>query len=59
MTRLKFTIHPHLTVGCGVIIGILESLMAIGRRGGLVVERRTTDREVGGSILTRVALLHP
>ena len=30
-----------------------------GRRRGLVVERRTPEREVGGSILTRVAVLYP
>ena len=27
------------------------------KRGGLVVERRTPEREVGGSILTQVAVL--
>ena len=27
------------------------------RRGGLVVERRTPEREVGGSIITQVAVL--
>ena len=30
-----------------------------GRRGGLVVERRTPEQEVGGSILTQVAVLYP
>ena len=30
-----------------------------GRRSSLVVERRTLEREVGGSILTRVAVLYP
>ena len=29
------------------------------RRGGLVVERRTPEQEVGGSILTQVAVLCP
>ena len=29
------------------------------RRGGLVVGRRTPEPEVGGSILTRVAVLYP
>ena len=29
------------------------------RRGGPVVERRTPEREVGGSILTRIAMLYP
>ena len=29
------------------------------RRGSLVVERRTPEREVGGSILTQVAVLYP
>ena len=29
------------------------------RRGGLVVERRTPEREAGGSILTQVAVLCP
>ena len=29
------------------------------RRGGLVVERRTPEREVGGLILTLVVLLYP
>ena len=31
----------------------------VGRRGGLVVERLTPEREVGGSILTQVAVLYP
>ena len=31
----------------------------MGRRRGLVIERRTPEREVGGSILTRVAVLYP
>ena len=30
-----------------------------GRRSGIVVERRTPEREVGGSILTQVAVLYP
>ena len=30
-----------------------------GRRGGLGVERRTPEREVGGSKLTQVAVLCP
>ena len=30
-----------------------------GRRRGLVVKSRTPEREVGGSILTRVAVLYP
>ena len=29
------------------------------RRGGLVVERRTPERDVGGSILIQVAILCP
>ena len=29
------------------------------RHGGLVVERRTPEREVGGSILTQVAMFYP
>ena len=29
-----------------------------GRRGGLVVEHQTLEREVGGSILTRVVVLY-
>ena len=34
-----------------------RSLMRkVGRRGGLVVERRTLEREVGGSILTQVTM---
>ena len=31
----------------------------IGRRDGLVVEHQTPEREVGGSILTQVAVLCP
>ena len=31
----------------------------LGRRGGLVVERWTPEREVGVSILTQVAVLYP
>ena len=30
-----------------------------GRPGGLVVERWTPEQEVGGSILTQVAVLYP
>ena len=37
---------------------LLDSLHR-GRRGGLLVERRTPEREVGGSILTQVAVLYP
>ena len=33
--------------------------MQMVRRRGLVVERRTPEREVGGSILTQVAVLCP
>ena len=33
--------------------------ICIGRRDGLVVERRTPEREIGGSILTLVAVLYP
>ena len=33
------------------------SLYKHGRRGGLVVERRTPERDVGGLILTQVAVL--
>ena len=33
--------------------------MNLGRRDGLVVERRTPEREVGGSSLTQVAVLYP
>ena len=33
--------------------------LKLGRCGGLVVERRTPEREVGGSILTQVAVLYP
>ena len=33
-------------------------LPKIGRCGGLVVERRTLEREVRGSILTQVAVLY-
>ena len=29
------------------------------RRGGLVVERRAPEREVGGSILSQVSMLYP
>ena len=29
------------------------------RRGGLVVQRRNPEQEVGGSILTQVAVLYP
>ena len=38
--------------------GTSTNLFDIGRRGGLVVERCTPEREVGGSILTRVAVLY-
>ena len=37
----------------------VQSLHNPGRRGGLVVECRTPEREVGGSILTQVAVLYP
>ena len=36
----------------------LEMQYKKGRRGGLVVQRRIPEREVGGSILTQVALLY-
>ena len=37
----------------------MSSQRRAGRRRGLVVERRTPEREVGGSILTQVAVLCP
>ena len=36
-----------------------QTLVTVGKRGGLVVERRTPEREVRGSILTQVAVLCP
>ena len=33
--------------------------VSMGRRCGLVVERRTPERKVGGSIVTQVAMLYP
>ena len=43
-----------------IILLQARSLMhKVGRRGGLVVERRTPERGVGGSILTWVAMLYP
>ena len=33
--------------------------MSSGRCGGLVVETRTPEREVGGSILTKEAMVSP
>ena len=36
-----------------------SSRQGLGRRTGLVVERWTPEPEVGGSILTRVAMLYP
>ena len=36
-----------------------EYLLYIGRRGCLVVECQTPEREDGGSILTQVAVLYP
>ena len=46
--------YRKMTAGTTQLITIVN-----GRRGGLVVERRTPEREVGGSILTRVAVLYP
>ena len=40
------SLKGHITIVCG-------------RRRGLVVERRTPEREVGGSILAQVAVLYP
>ena len=39
-------------------IGLLQR-EHIGRHGDLMVERRTLVREIGGSILTQVAVLCP
>ena len=36
-----------------------KTLLIHRRRGGLVVKRRTPEREIGGSILTQVAVLYP
>ena len=38
---------------------VTEISLKMGRREGLVVERRTPEREVEGSILTKVAVLYP
>ena len=37
---------------------IYALLFVTGRSGGLVVERRTSERELGGSIPTQVAVLY-
>ena len=42
---------------CGVGDETLNTCLVSGRRGGLVVERRTPGREVGDSIPTQVAVL--
>ena len=34
-------------------------MSSLSWRGGLVVERRTPERVVGGSILNQVAVLYP
>ena len=36
-----------------------DNTQEMGRRSGLVVELQTPEREVGGSILTQVAVLYP
>ena len=36
-----------------------SDILLRGKRGDLVVERRTLEREVGGSIFTQVAVLYP
>ena len=38
---------------------LLAHNVEAGRRGCLVLERRTPEREVGGSILTQVPVLYP
>ena len=49
-------------LGMGYVILLWHSLSLpynyFGRRGGLVVERRTPGRDAGGSILTQVAVLY-
>ena len=35
------------------------AILGLGRRGDLVVEHQTPEREDGGSILTQVAVLCP
>ena len=60
------TIHDFINRGSSVEI-IQSSLRSCPymhndtnrRRCGLVVERQTLEREVGGSILTQVAMLYP
>ena len=51
---VQLSIHPS-TIH---VISRIEVCFS-GRRGGLVVERRSPEREVGGSILTQVAVLCP
>ena len=68
-TNKSYTISPDGKLNeqflskCGrqrnIIITFNNVQMADRRRGGLVVERRTPEREVGGSILTQVAVLCP
>ena len=41
------------------LVSYLITTFGVGRRRGLVVECRTLEREVGGSILTQVAVLYP
>ena len=40
-------------------VSYLSTTFVVGRHHGLVVERRTLEREVGGSILTQVPVLYP
>ena len=40
------------------VLHSLSFTILMRRRGGLVVERRAPEREVGGSILTRVTVLY-
>ena len=51
--------NPRLNFGIRKLKVYMLLFSSRTQRGGLVVERRTPEREVGGSILTQVAVLCP
>ena len=54
-----FVLNSKLNKGDCLAIPQYEISSGVGRRRGLVVELRTPEREVGGLILTQIAVLCP
>ena len=57
--QIELVLNSNVFKNNKILKFVIYNFHSVGRRGGLVVERRTPEREVGGSILTHVPVLYP